>query len=286
MNRNEIIREYPGKDAITFGTLKIVEMAMDTMPDHRKRTIRIWLPPTYDGIRKFPVLYMHDGQNLFGGLDDRWKWFVEKEMAKLSEDDQVMVVGVDTANTRFEELCPPWPLSSFILEKPYSHNAESKGDLYGKFITDIVKPFIDANFSTKPEKEYTGIGGSSMGGIESFYLFLSYPDIFGKALCFSVATGVSEMTWILKQLREGFPGIKEERIYLFNGGQTVDAGNILPTIELYQELVQLGMDYHHACCVIDSREPHYESCWQKYFADGVRYLFTKDNSVMFPPQTH
>ena len=145
------IKEYPGKNAIEFGTLKVVEMTMGTMPDCRKRTVRIWLPPTYDGITAFPVLYMHDGQNLFGGLDDRWKWFVEKKKKKIDDENQVIVVAVDTSEKRFEELCPPWPLAPFILDKPYTHNAQPKGDLYGRFITDIVKPFIDANFCTKPD---------------------------------------------------------------------------------------------------------------------------------------
>lgn len=280
-----LINDYPGQKDIDFGTVKTVEMTMDTFPDRRRRTIRVWLPEGYDGVRRYPVLYMHDGQNLFAGLDDRWKWYAEREMRKVPEEDQVIIVAVDTSGNRFEELCPPWPLSDWIKNRPYSSGMEPHGDWYRDFIIQQVKPFIDANFQTKPQREYTGIGGSSMGGIESLYMFLSRPDIFGRALCFSTATGVAEMDWIIGQLDQSYDKIREDRLYLFNGGQTADSGNIRPTLEIYEHLARKGMDYQHVCCVIDSREPHFESCWQKYFADGVRYLFSGDNTVTFPPDT-
>ena len=276
---------YPDADKISFGTLKTFDISIDTMPDKRMRTIRVWLPDSYDGIRRFPVLYLHDGQNLFAGLDERWKWFVEKEMQKVPDEAQVIIVGIDTCRTtRGEELCPAWPLSERM--KNGHHPVEKPlGDCYRDFVINTLKPLIDENFMTKPEKDFTGIGGSSMGGIQSYYMHTSRPDVFGRSLCFSIAFGVSEEAFILEQFDQSKDAMKDDRMYIYTGGQTVDSTIISGSINLYRRMESAGMDYRHVCLMIDSREPHFESAWQKYFADGVRYLFMEDNSVMFPP-TH
>lgn len=274
--------DYPGQAQITFGTLKTFDITMDTMPDKRMRTIRVWLPESYDGLRRFPVLYLHDGQNLFAGLDDRWKWFVEREMKKVPEDAQVIIVAIDTARTRGEELCPAWPLSDRMKNGPHPV-AVPLGDRYRDFVIHTLKPLIDENFMTRPEKEFTGVGGSSMGGIQSYYMHTSRPDVFGRSLCFSIAFGVSDLEFILEQFDKVSGEMKDDRMYIYTGGQTVDTTIIPGSVALYRRMENAGMDYQHVCLMIDSREPHFESAWQKYFADGVRYLFSPDNSVMFPP---
>ena len=274
------LRDYPGQDKIDCGTLKTFEIAMDPFPDRRMRTIRVWLPESYDGRRRVPVLYLHDGQNLFGGLDDRPKWFVEREMKKVPDEARPIVVAIDTAPTRGEELCPAWPLTGWFGKML---RGGAKGDLYCAFVTDVLKPLIDENFLTLPDREHTGVGGASMGGVQSFYMHLARPDVFGRSLDFSVALGVTDLDFILDWYRRRAEAVKNDRFYFYNGGQQVDQGNIRPQLALYEAMEAEGMDYRHVCLVLDSREPHYETAWQKFFADGVRYLFCEDNSVAFPP---
>ncbi len=276
------LKDYKGQSEIAAGTLKTFDIAMDTMPDKRMRTIRVWLPAQYDGVRRFPVLYMHDGQNLFSGLDDAWKWYVDREMKKVPESAQPIVVAIDTAKTRGEELCPPWEMTAWFSEK-YPFGA-SKGEMYRDFVINTLKPLIDENFMTKPEKEFTGIGGSSMGGIQSFYMHTSRPDVFGRSLCFSVAFGVSEMAYWRQWVDQHADGVLNDRIFLYTGGQTADSTIVHPSVELYERMRDKGMDYHHICLVMDTREAHYESGWQKYFAEAVTYLFSRDNSVVLPPE--
>lgn len=97
---------------------------------------------------------------------------------KVPESAQPIVVAIDTAKTRGEELCPPWEMTAWFSEK-YPFGAP-KGEMYRDFVINTLKPLIDENFMTKPEKEFTGIGGSSMGGIQSFYMHTSRPDVFGR----------------------------------------------------------------------------------------------------------
>ncbi len=277
------IKDYPGQKDIEYGTVKIFETVMETMPDKRRRTVRVWLPEGYDSKKRFPVLYMHDGQNLFSGLDDRWKWFVEKEMRKVPEEAQPIVVALDTAQTRFEELCPPCTLSDFVKSGKIYHGETPRGDLYARFIVNDLKPAIDKTFLTKPEKEFTGVGGSSMGGLMSFYIAATWPEIFGRALCFSPALLVTEKEYFYRLVDEKVDQIRENRFYFYDGGQTMDSTITYFQLDLYDYMTAKGMDYRHVCSVMDSREPHFESAWQKYYADGVRYLFSQDNSVVFPP---
>mgnify|MGYP006895911787 CR=1 FL=1 len=79
-------------------------------------------------------------------------------------------------------------------------------------------------------------------------------------------------------------GVLNDRIFLYTGGQTADSTIVHPSVELYERMRDKGMDYHHICLVMDTREAHYESGWQKYFAEAVTYLFSQDNSVVLPPK--
>lgn len=140
-----------------------------------ERDIIVWLPPSYQNSNKnYPVLYIHDGQNLFSphtsyiGHD----WRIDEvltELIKQGEVEEIIVVGIYNNKDRLEEYnyCSP------------------KGKKYAQFIIRELKPFIDQNYKTKSDKSNTAIMGSSMGGLISFQLAWHYPKIFGKAACLS-----------------------------------------------------------------------------------------------------
>ncbi len=280
---------YPGSAAIPHGTLKTFETTMHPYPDERTRTIRVWLPEGYDGKRRFPVVYMHDAQNLFRGLDDRKKWDADLAAVSLAKDGiECIIVGVDTAPTRFSELQPPFthetehPLGSkmgmpIILPEP-------SGDLYDRFITEYLKPMIDENLMTLPDRENTCIGGSSMGGLQSFYMAMMHPDVYGRAICFSPAFPVFPLEEIM-DLINGYDMSRLEgsRFFFYDGGQALDREIIAPTLAVYLRLEELGMGPTSNAFILDSREPHYETAWAKYLPEALRFLFLEDNSVPTPP---
>lgn len=143
-----------------------------------KTTKKIWvyLPKNYESSRKkYPVIYMHDAQNLFDAKTSYvGEWNVDETLDSINA--QVIVIGIEHGNEkRMEELTP------FKNEKYGGGNADN----YLEFIVKTLKPNIDKNYRTKSNLKNTCIMGSSLGGLVSFYAAIKYPDVFGKVGCFS-----------------------------------------------------------------------------------------------------
>ncbi len=174
-----VINVFGWKDAsgavqgqITGDVEYLRELVGDGIPT---RDAIVWLPPGYksDVSRRYPVLYMHDGQNIvdpltsYTGVD----WQVDEHIDSLSslgEMEAVIVVGVYNTPARSEE-----------------YDATDAGLAYLDFLVNTLKPKIDAAYRTRPEREHTGIMGASMGGTISFLALWHYPHIFSKAACLS-----------------------------------------------------------------------------------------------------
>ncbi|MBX3729577.1 MAG: hypothetical protein KF858_10370 [Candidatus Sumerlaeia bacterium] len=158
------------------GILGHVEVfrAFQPRADILPRDILIWLPPDYHSSdRRYPVLYMHDGQNLFDprmsttGID----WGVDEAIVRLAEQGRIeapIVVAPFCTDDRRAEYSP-----------------HHKGPEYARFLNEELKPIIDREYRTRPGREDTTTMGSSMGGLVSLYLAASQPDVFGKAGCVS-----------------------------------------------------------------------------------------------------
>ncbi len=145
------------------------------------KTVRIYLPRQYDGKKRFPVLYMHDGQNIVRKA--RWSrhsWEVTKTLSRLHKD--VIVVGIDCSKNRTQEYCP----------YPYEDGEPPIGGLgplagqYLSFLVDYVKPLIDHRFKTLPDMAHTYMAGSSLGGLITAYCAIARKGVFGKLGVFSL----------------------------------------------------------------------------------------------------
>jgi len=161
------------------------------------RNVDVWLPAGYDdNVRKnYPVIYVHDGQNLFipeisyGGEE----WGIDEAITKLSEDRKIpeaIVVGIWNTEKRYQEYMPQKPYND-LGRKPQGQLREAQGgnpvsDNYLKFIIEEVKPFVDSAYRTKPGREETYVMGSSMGGLISMYAVCEYPGVFRGAACLSI----------------------------------------------------------------------------------------------------
>lgn len=212
------------------------------------RNIDIWLPDGYSNKEKYAVLYMQDGQSLYDA-ESTWNkqaWEIDQVAGKLiaeGKTQKFIVVGIwNNGAKRHPEYFPQKPFESLTqiqkdtitaqlqkagrtkeIFKPYS-------DLYLKFLVTELKPYIDKNFSTKPDKKNTFVAGSSMGGLISMYAICEYPKVFGGAACLSTHwPGVFTTSnnpvpdAFINYLKISLPNPKDHKIYFDYGDQTLDA---------------------------------------------------------------
>lgn len=195
------------------------------------RNVDVWFPAGYSKNKKYAVVYMHDGQNLFnpkeafGGVD----WNVDETLQRLISEGKVrdtIVVGIWNTVRRVAEYAPQ---KAFDLENrrniknsPLAAPQKSESDDYLKFIVAELKPFIDKNYSTKPDRANTFIMGSSMGGLMSLYAISEYPNIFGGAGCVSTHFPLGKGV-MLGYMKKFLPNPKTHKIYFDYGTETLDA---------------------------------------------------------------
>ena len=263
-----------GLTTVTGGTLEVVRMVMPQYEDQRERNIRIWLPKGYDPAdtsKRYPVLYMHDGQNIFDQYtSSSGEWQVDESIADMIDAgyEGVIVVGVDHgAMERRNELCPAGYGVASIGNVP-------TGEQYAEFIVHTLKPYIDKHYNTLPDRGNTGIGGSSMGGLESFYMATTYPDIFGYALCLSPALAFftdAELEKVFDTIDYSDP-LQLPKMYLSCGGSDSTETWFLPAVIFTNEaLLKRGYPADKLYTFIDESLAHVEADWAKIFPDAFKW---------------
>ena len=150
----------------------------------RRRDVLVYLPPGYArSRRRYPVLYLFDGQNVFDAATAYVgvAWEVDDTAERLIRNREMgatIIVAVDNAQEdRIHEYTPTRGEYSWYGER---RRSKGQGARYGKFLTEELKPFIDMHYRTRPEGEFTGVCGSSLGGLMSLYLGLKYPKTFQR----------------------------------------------------------------------------------------------------------
>ena len=245
-----------------------------------KRAIRVWLPEDYDfndSNKRFPVLYFSDGQNLVDrDLSAYGEWELDKTAHKILKETgkTFIAVGIDCPKSplrRFLELNPPYPImeGKEVDCKKYP----PYGDKYIDYIKDELKPLIDSLFFTIPDKEHTGVGGSSMGGIFAYFAYMYAPETFGFALSFSPAFFNYHRTDWLKILdKYELDPKKNGKVFFYVGGREFEELFYESTIMTYQYMRKLGFDHDQIRILFDSYELHHESAWAKYLEPALKFF--------------
>ena len=221
----------------------------------------MYLPEGYtSSSKKYPVLYLQDAQNLFDvSTSYVGEWKVDETLDSLKLD--LIVIGIEHGNEkRIDELTP------------YSH-PEYKGgkaDAYLEFILSSLKPKVDSLYNTSTVAEDTFIGGSSLGGLFSFYATLKNPEIFGKALIFSPSFWYSDDIFDLTE------SIKQKCLsknqFYFRAGEK-ESETMVPLMLKMKELLSTKLDTD-AQINIDSipNGEHNETLWAKSFPAAAVWL--------------
>jgi predicted alpha/beta superfamily hydrolase len=248
------------------------------------RNVDVWLPADYSKNKKYSVVYMHDGQNLFNPRDSAGSvdWGVDETLTRLLDTGTVrdtIVVGIWNTPLRVVEFAPQkaFDLVNRKNIKPSKLVTQKVGDSdkYLKFIVTELKPFIDRNFSTRPDRDNTFIMGSSMGGLMSLYTISEYPEIFGGAGCISTHFPLGQGV-MLNYMKQFLPPAKTHKIYFDYGTETLDA-----QYEPYQQQADAIMKkkgYKQGTNWITRKFPgeeHSEKSWRKRVDIPLEFLLGK-----------
>ncbi|MBI3243527.1 MAG: alpha/beta hydrolase [Chloroflexi bacterium] len=249
--------DYPkgGKHTVV-GTVKICRGFWSPQLGNG-RDVLVHLPSSYtQDTRRYQVLYMHDGQNLFdrdtafAGQD----WQVDETLEKLSREGlEAIVVGLNNiGDQRLKEY------------NPFANFHNGRGELYLDFIINTVKPAIDRDFRTLPGQAHTGIMGSSMGGLISLYAFLRYPEVF------SFVGAMSPSFWFAKGAIYDYvagAAMNPGKVYLDNGTRENSAR------QMYKHLSQKGYRVdQNLLYIVDEGAGHEEAAWAGRLPGALRFL--------------
>lgn len=176
------------------------------------RNIRIYLPQSYDSdvYRSYPVLYMHDGQNLFDPSDSPFhtSWNVHKTADKLVSEGkmrEIIIVGIDNNANRGSEyihFMPEGRTEGRLGFRKIENKKEARGILYEEFIIHSLKPYIDTHFRTLKDRDNTALMGSSLGGLVTYFIGFRHPEVFGKLGILSPAFNWADFNKLLEVQKE------------------------------------------------------------------------------------
>lgn len=233
----------------------------------RERRIWIYLPPSY-GIskrKKYPVMYLHDGQNLFDkSTSYAGEWGVDETLNHLAKEGyaESIVVGIDNgAEKRMDEL------SAFKNEE---YKAGGSGNQYLAFVVETLKPYIDSHYRTKPSRKNTTLGGSSLGALISVYGGVKYPDTFGNIIAFSSAFWFNRDA-LMNYIKESDQSLKKQKYYFIEGEkESFDMGK--DTSKVISLLKAKGVKDKNIYYKVHPDGKHNEAYWNREFPGAYKWL--------------
>lgn len=229
------------------------------------KTRKVWalLPHDYDkSNERYPVMYLQDAQNLFNEEAQYGNWEIDKKLAVMAEYKigKIIIIAIEHAE---EDRIKEYNVGKTVLGK-------GKGKKYIRFVTETLKPFVDSNFRTKKEREFTGIGGSSMGGLVSIFSGLRNPEVYGKLMIFSPSLWIGPKL----KMKADVSNTDDTKIYLYAGGDESETmiehvrsfkKNILAS-EFVKDKMKINLS-------INMEGKHNETYWSDEFPKAIEWLF-------------
>jgi metallo-beta-lactamase class B len=258
-----------GSGSTANGQVQVYSTSFYMPQLNRSRRVWVYLPLAYsDPARRFPVLYMQDGQNVFDAATSfSGEWEVDETLARLEQagDSGIIVVAIDNGGSERLDEYSPWVNSQY---------GGGEGEAYADFIAQTLKPHIDSQFRTQPDRRHTGIMGSSMGGLISLYAALRHPGVFSRVGALSPSLWFSDSVYRFVSTAIPLPGA---RAYFLAGGQEpafVAANNQ----RMRDSLLVRGYAPEALSTRVVAGGQHSEWFWRQEFEDAYRFLFRSGGS--------
>ena len=248
--------------------------------------MRVLLPKNYetDTDRRYPVVYFHDGQNVFYSKEAYvgHSWKVIPAIKRNPDISRMIVVAIDNDGLQRMNEYSAW---KFMESNIPGMQFGGKGVEYGEFVMDVVKPFIDQEYRTLADREHTAMIGSSLGGNITQFLGLEYQDQIGCLGVFSSAN------WLHQEAFDRYIERKnlypDQRIFIYVGTEEADdtdktlmAGNIKQayidsSLRYYHDVIQQGVALENIAIRIQSGAIHHEEAWAEHLPECLRFLAEK-----------
>ena len=258
----EVLRRLRKRSKSSFGTIERISAVYSPQLDNA-RDLLVSLPARHGMTgRRYPVIYMHDGQNLFDpAMSFAGSWNVDVAMAEVSLGGlEAIVVGIP--NMGHERLAE---------YSPFAHPQAGigRGDRYLEFLIETVKPLIDAQYMTLPDRIDTGIVGSSMGGLISLYAFFRHPEVFGFAGVLSPSLWFTEAdTFAFVEQAPFSPG----KLYL-DVGALEGERHVASAERMCDLLVAKGYRFGQNLMFVEEEiGHHHEAAWARRFQNALPFL--------------
>ena len=252
---------------------KIESFEMEITSLKRNRRVWVYLPDNYSESGKgLPVIYMHDGQNLFYDELTAYgaAWHVDKCLDDIyaKTGKSCIVVGVENDGEHRLSEYSPFKINPLAFKEKRTiarYDRGGEGEQYSEWFATTLKTYIDAHYNTDPSRLATAVAGSSMGGLISCYLGLRYQQVYETMGLFSTYTEFNQLAF--DRFVRNTSQVEHQHAFIYCGGKegddyTTNGRMLRNSRKLYKTLVKRNI----ACqLVLDSEQPHYERAWEIHF---------------------
>ena len=245
--------------------IEVIEKHYEIPQLGRTRRISALLPYDYYVSGKtYPVLYLHDGQNLFDKFAPFGNWEVDQALEKLAFHGmhEVIIIGIDHGEQlRIQEYLP-YETVKF---------SKNEGELYLSFMMNTLKPYIEQKYRVKGVRECTAIGGSSMGGLISLHAGMKFNEVFGKMLIFSPSIWLSNRVYLDAA---SFDPKGQTDMYIYAGG--MESKDHYNNVRKLVDILRERQHNHHNLHINFVHNPegkHQEIYWAEEFPHALEWLF-------------
>ncbi|HIW18722.1 MAG TPA: alpha/beta hydrolase [Candidatus Faecalicoccus intestinipullorum] len=251
----------------------IQKVQVEITPLHTQRKLHIYLPNNYyESQERYPVMYMFDGHNLFDDRDATYgkSWGLQKFLDQY--DKPFILIGLECnheGNERLNEFSP------YTFSTPGLGNIYGKGDLLMRWMAEELKTWVDQRYRTYPNRECTGLGGSSMGGLMALYGVIRYNSFFSKAACLSPAVfGCYDLLMADLKKSDISP---DTRVYMSLGSKEISKDFFLKQLQAYDQSFVDALNDLQASAVFHLVHGggHNEASWEKENRIYFDYLWRR-----------
>lgn len=244
-----------------------------------EKDVYIYTPKGYkkDSKKKYPVIYMCDGQNLFDkGATSHGCWNVAESIRSMQKNvgKDAVVVGIDdSTSNRDSELTPNIGKVRDVSDVDGGDFENGTGKYYSDFVVKTVMPYVEKNYNVSTDRKHTAVAGSSSGGIESFYIGMEHPDKFGVIGALSPAFSLyDDATWV-KYLKSKDLKKNKPFVYIYNGNADALEKSLKPSaVSMVDNLKKVGYTDKDYVLKIYDKGLHNEKNWRALFPEFLKFF--------------